>query len=184
MTTIRRAANVPTPALAITVDVVSISARSYGTNFVAPAMPTIIRKQVDDQLHRNRHQRQIHYPKYFSMVSVGPEGVDCSRLASLTWPPAAEATDNSHPCSRRRIRAPPVPATRSRSTASSWSTTVSYPPTRRICTRKLTLRATNPTSSISVRTCRRMSVPVRAGLTKSGSPKMMGGAMIGMLVTR
>jgi branched-chain amino acid transport system substrate-binding protein len=48
----------------ITVDKVDLLLGPYGTNFVAPAMPTIINNQKDgDHLHRNRHQRQIQLPE-------------------------------------------------------------------------------------------------------------------------
>ena len=48
----------------ITVDKVDLLLGPYGTNFVAPAMPTIINNQQDDDhLHRDRHQRQIPLPE-------------------------------------------------------------------------------------------------------------------------
>jgi branched-chain amino acid transport system substrate-binding protein len=61
----------------ITVDKVDLLLGPYGTNFVAPALPTIIQNNKltisFTAIGINRH---FNYPKYFSMVSVGPDGVN------------------------------------------------------------------------------------------------------------
>ena len=61
----------------ITVDKVDLLVGPYGTNFVAPAMPTIIQhnKMVISYTAIGIN-REFKYPKYFSMVPVGPEGVN------------------------------------------------------------------------------------------------------------
>src|SRR5215813_7214215 len=59
----------------ITVDKVDLLLGPYGTNFVAPAMPTIIQNnKMTISFTAIGINDQYHYPKYFSMVSVGPEG--------------------------------------------------------------------------------------------------------------
>src|ERR1041384_1042215 len=61
----------------ITVDKVDLLLGPYGTNFVAPAMPTIIQnKKLTISFTAIGINDKFNYDKYFSMVSVGPEGVD------------------------------------------------------------------------------------------------------------
>jgi branched-chain amino acid transport system substrate-binding protein len=61
----------------ITVDKADLLLGPYATNFVAPAMPTIIQNNKMTisftAIGINRH---FNYPKYFSMVPVGPDGVN------------------------------------------------------------------------------------------------------------
>ena len=59
------------------VDKVDLLLGPYGTNFVAPAMPTIIQNnKLTISFTAIGINDKFHYPKYFSMVSTGPEGVD------------------------------------------------------------------------------------------------------------
>jgi branched-chain amino acid transport system substrate-binding protein len=61
----------------ITVDKVDLLVGPYGTNFVAPAMPTIIQnKKMTLSFTAIGINREFKYDKYFSMASVGPEGVN------------------------------------------------------------------------------------------------------------
>src|SRR3954471_811532 len=61
----------------ISVDKVDLLLGPYGTNFVAPAMPTIIQnKKLTISFTAIGINRQFNYDKYFSMVSVGPDGVN------------------------------------------------------------------------------------------------------------
>ena len=61
----------------ITVDKVDLLLGPYGTNFVAPAMPTIIENnKMTISFTAIGINDKFHYPKYFSMVSTGPEGVN------------------------------------------------------------------------------------------------------------
>src|SRR6476659_6591155 len=61
----------------ITVDKVDLLLGPYGTNFVAPAMPTIINNQkMTITFTAIGINDKYNYPKYFSMVSTGPEGID------------------------------------------------------------------------------------------------------------
>ena len=61
----------------ITVDKADLLVGPYGTNFVAPAMPTIMQNNKMTMsftaIGINDH---YNYPKYFSMVPVGPDGID------------------------------------------------------------------------------------------------------------
>ena len=61
----------------ITVDKVDLLLGPYGTNFVAPAMPTIIQNnKLTISFTAIGINDKFHYPKYFSMVSTGPDGVN------------------------------------------------------------------------------------------------------------
>ena len=61
----------------ITVDKVDLLLGPYATNFVAPAMPTIIQhNKMTISLTAIGINRHFNYPKYFSMVPVGPDGVN------------------------------------------------------------------------------------------------------------
>ena len=61
----------------ITVDKVDLLLGPYATNFVAPAMPTIMQhNKMTLSLTAIGINRHFNYPKYFSMVPVGPDGVN------------------------------------------------------------------------------------------------------------
>ena len=61
----------------ITVDKVDLLLGPYGTNFVAPAMPTIMQhNKLTISFTAIGINRHFNYNKYFSMVSVGPDGVN------------------------------------------------------------------------------------------------------------
>ncbi len=61
----------------ITVDKVDLLLGPYATNFVAPAMPTIMQhNKMTFSLTAIGINRHFNYPKYFSMVPVGPDGVN------------------------------------------------------------------------------------------------------------
>ena len=60
----------------ITVDKVDLLLGPYATNFVAPAMPTIMQhNKMTISFTAIGINRHFNYPKYFSMVPVGPDGV-------------------------------------------------------------------------------------------------------------
>ena len=61
----------------ITVDKADLLLGPYATNFVAPAMPTIIQhKKMTISLTAIGINREFKYDKYFSMVPVGSDGVN------------------------------------------------------------------------------------------------------------
>jgi len=61
----------------ITVDKVDLLLGPYATNFVAPAMPTIMQQgKMTISFTAIGINRQFNYGKYFSMVPVGPDGVN------------------------------------------------------------------------------------------------------------
>jgi branched-chain amino acid transport system substrate-binding protein len=61
----------------LTVDKVDLLVGPYATNFVAPAMPVIIQhNKLTISFTAIGINRHFNYPKYFSMVPVGPDGVN------------------------------------------------------------------------------------------------------------
>ena len=139
----------------ITVDKVDLLLGPYGTNFVAPAMPTIMQNNKMTisftAIGINRH---FNYPKYFSMVPVGPDGVNAFSKGFFDGGGGAEsqAADRRDPRRRRRIRPKARPTARaknSRSTASRSSTT----------------RAIRRTPPISLRSCVPCRRPIRISST-------------------
>ena len=61
----------------IAVDKVDLLVGPYGTNFVAPAMPTIMQNnKLTVSITAIGINRRFKYPKYFSMLSVGPDGIN------------------------------------------------------------------------------------------------------------
>ena len=61
----------------ITVDKVDLLLGPYATNFTAPAMPTIIQQgKMTISFTAIGINRQFNYGKYFSMVPVGPDGIN------------------------------------------------------------------------------------------------------------
>lgn len=60
----------------ITVDKVDLLVGPYATNMAAPAMPVIMQNnKMTVSLMAIGVNRHFNYPKYFSMVPIGPEGV-------------------------------------------------------------------------------------------------------------
>ena len=61
----------------ITVDKVDLLLGPYATNFVAPAMPTIMQQgKMTISFTAIGINRQFNYGRYFSMVPVGPDGIN------------------------------------------------------------------------------------------------------------
>jgi len=143
----------------ITVDKVDLLLGPYGTNFVAPAMPTIIQnKKLTISFTAIGINDKFNYDKYFSMVSVGPEGVNSFSIGFFNMAAAQQPKPETVPRARRR-----VPAMRSRSTASSSSTTRAIRRARRTSDRWCArFRPPTPTSCSSApirRTTSASSVP-------------------------
>jgi branched-chain amino acid transport system substrate-binding protein len=78
----------------ITVDKVDLLLGPYGTNFVAPAMPTIMQNnKLTISFTAIGINDKFHYSRYFSMVSTGPEGVDAFSIGFFDL---AAAQQRSH----------------------------------------------------------------------------------------
>jgi hypothetical protein len=91
----------------ITVDKVDLLLGPYATNMVAPAMPVIMQNNKTTisflAIGINRH---FNYPRYFSMVPVGPKGPGAfsDGFFELEGGTVTEAADRGDRVSRRGVR--------------------------------------------------------------------------------
>jgi len=173
----------------IQVDKVDLLLGPYGTNFVAPAMPTIIQNnKMTISFTAIGINVQFRYPKYFSMVSVGPEGNNAFSIgffdlaAAQTPKPEtvailaadAEFAQSAAHGAREEIKKHGFKVVYDKSYPPS---TTDFAPVVRA------VRATNP-DIVYVGAYPPDNVGIIRSANEIGlSPKMMGGAMIGMLVT-
>jgi branched-chain amino acid transport system substrate-binding protein len=173
----------------ITVDKADLLLGPYGTNFVAPAMPTIINnnKMVISYTAIGIN-RQYNYPKYFSMVPVGQEGVNAFSKGFFEM----AARQNPKPQTVAILAADAefaqATATGAREELKKHGFKLvydkNYPPSTTDFTPVVrALQAANadivyvgayPPDNVGI---------VRAANEIGLNPKMFGGAMIGMLIT-
>src|SRR5437763_4779261 len=173
----------------ITVDKVDLLLGHYGTNFVAPAMPTIIQnKKMTISFTAIGINDKFNYDKYFSMVSVGPEGVNAFSVgffdlaAAQTPKPQtvailaadAEFAQGAAQGAREQIKKHGFKLVYDKSYPPS---TTDFAPVVRA------VQATNP-DIVYIGAYPPDNVGIIRAANETGlSPKIMGGAMIGMLVT-
>ena len=173
----------------ITVDKVDLLLGPYATNFVAPAMPTIMQhNKMTFSLTAIGINRHFNYPKYFSMVSVGPDGVNAFskgffELAAAQKPKPqtvaivaadAEFARSASDGARDELKRHGFRVVYDQS----------YPPATTDFTPMMrAIQATNadivyvaayPPDNVGI---------IRAANEINLAPKMFGGAMIGMLIT-
>jgi branched-chain amino acid transport system substrate-binding protein len=173
----------------ITVDNVDLLLGPYGTNFVAPAMPTIIQNnKLTISFTAIGINDKFDYPKYFSMVSVGPDGVDSFSIGFFDMAAA------QHP-QPQTVSILAADAEFAQSAAAGARNQVkkhgfklvydqSYPPNATDFAPVVrAVRATNP-DIVYIGAYPPDNVGIIRAANEIGlAPKMMGGAMIGMLVT-
>src|SRR3954465_1463474 len=173
----------------ITVDKVDLLLGPYGTNFVAPAMPTIIQnKKLTISFTAIGINRQFNYDKYFSMVSVGPDGVNAFSIGMFDL----AAQQNPRP---ETVAILAADAEFAQSAAQGARDQIkkhgfklvydqSYPPsTTDFGPVVRAVQATNP-DIVFIGAYPPDNVGIIRAANEIGlSPKMFGGAMIGMLVT-
>jgi branched-chain amino acid transport system substrate-binding protein len=173
----------------ITVDKVDLLLGPYGTNFVAPAMPTIMtNNKLTISFTAIGINDKFHYPRYFSMVSTGPEGVDSFSIgffdmAAVQQPKPqtvailaadAEFAQSAAAGARNQIKKHGFDLVYDKSYPPS---TTDFGPVVRA------VAATNP-DIVYIGAY----PPDNVGIIRAAdeirlAPKIMGGAMIGMLVT-
>src|SRR5262245_54382587 len=171
----------------ITVDKADLLLGPYGTNFVAPAMPAIIQNnKMTISFTAIGINDKFRYPKYFSMVSVGPEGVNAFSIgffdlaAAHTPKPEtvailaadAEFAQSAAHGAREEIRKHGFKIVYDKSYPPS---TTDFAPVVRA------VRATDP-DIVYIGAYPPDNVGIIRAANEIGlMPKMMGGAMIGML---
>ena len=173
----------------ITVDKVDLLLGPYGTNFVAPAMPTVIQhNKLTISFTAIGINDKFHYPKYFSMVSTGPEGVNAFSIGFFNLAAAqkpkpqtvailaadAEFAQSAAQGAREEIKKHGMKLVYDKSYPPS---TTDFAPVVRA------VQATNP-DIVYIGAYPPDNVGIIRAANEIGlSPKMFGGAMIGMLVT-
>jgi branched-chain amino acid transport system substrate-binding protein len=173
----------------ISVDKVDLLVGPYGTNFVAPAMPTIIQnnKMVISYTAIGIN-RQYNYPKYFSMVPVGPAGVNAFSIGFFDMAAAQEPKPQTVAILAADAEFAQSAAQGARDEITKQGLKLiydnSYPPNMTDFTPAVrAVRAVNadivyvgayPPDTVGI---------VRAANEVGLNPKMFGGAMIGMLIT-
>src|SRR3954471_23897564 len=173
----------------ITVDKVDLLIGPYATNFVAPAMPTIIQhKKLTISFTAIGINDKFQYDKYFSMVSVGPEGVNSFSIGFFDMAAAqkpkpetvailaadAEFAQGAAQGAREEIKKHGFKLIYDKSYPPS---TTDFAPVVRA------VQAANP-DILFIGAYPPDNVGIIRAANEIGlSPKMFGGAMIGMLVT-
>jgi branched-chain amino acid transport system substrate-binding protein len=173
----------------ITVDKVDLLLGPYATNMVAPAMPVIMQNNKTTisflAVGINRH---FSYPRYFSMVPVGPKGPGAFsdgffELAAAQSPKPQTVAIVSADAEFAKTAAD---AARDNAKAAGFTVVYerSYPPaTTDFLPVVRAVQATNPDIVYVA-----AYPPDTVGIIRAANeinlvPKMFGGAMIGMLVT-
>ena len=173
----------------ISVDKADLLLGPYGTNFVAPAMPTIIQnKKLTISFTAIGINREFKYDKYFSMVSVGPDGVRAFSIGFFDLAVAqkpkpqtvailaadAEFARSAADGAREEIKKHGLKIVYDQSYPPS---TTDFSPVMRA------IQAANP-DILYIGAYPPDNVGIIRAANEIGlSPKMFGGAMIGMLVT-
>src|ERR1043165_4213884 len=173
----------------ITVDKVDLLLGPYGTNFVAPALPTIIQnKKMTISFTAIGINDKFHYDKYFSMVSTGPEGFNAFSigffdLAAKQNPKPetvailaadAEFAQSAAQGAREQIKKHGMRLVYDQSYPPS---TTDFAPVMRAvqaANADIVFVAAYPPDTVGI---------VRAAAEIGLTPKMFGGTMIGLLIT-
>ena len=173
----------------ITVDKVDLLLGPYGTNFVAPAMPTIMQNnKLTISFTAIGINDKFHYSRYFSMVSTGPEGVDAFSIGFFDLAAAQQPKPQTVAILAADAEFAQSAAAGARNQIKKHGFNLiydqSYPPsTTDFGPVVRAVRATNP-DIVYIGAYPPDNVGIIRAADEIGlSPKMMGGAMIGMLVT-
>jgi branched-chain amino acid transport system substrate-binding protein len=173
----------------ITVDKVDLLLGPYATNMVAPAMPVIMQNNKTTisflAIGINRH---FNYPRYFSMVPVGPKGPGAFSNGFFELAAAQSPKPQTVAIVSADAEFAKTAADAARDNAKAAGFTVVYdrsypPPTTDFLPVVRAVQAANPDIVYVA-----AYPPDTVGIVRAANeinlvPKMFGGAMIGMLVT-
>jgi branched-chain amino acid transport system substrate-binding protein len=173
----------------ITVDKVDLLLGPYATNMVAPAMPVIMQNNKTTisflAIGINRH---FNYPKYFSMVPVGPKGAGAFSDGFFELAAAQSPKPQTVAIVSADAEFAKTAADAARDNAKAGGFTIVYersypPPTTDFLPVMRAVQAANP-DVVYVAAYPPDTVGIiRAANEINLTPKMFGGGMIGMLVT-
>ena len=173
----------------ITVDKVDLLLGPYATNFVAPAMPTIMQhNKMTISFTAIGINRQFNYAKYFSMVPVGPDGASAFSKGFFTVAAAQNPKPQTVAILAADAEFAKAASDAAREELKKHGFKVvydqTYPPsTTDFAPVVRAVQAVNP-DIFYVAAYPPDSVGIVRAANEIGlSPKMFGGAMIGMLIT-
>ena len=173
----------------ISVDKVDLLVGPYGTNFVAPAMPTIIQNnKMVISFTAIGINREYKYPKYFSMVPVGPAGVNAFSIGFFEMAAAqkpkpqtvailaadAEFAQSAAQGAREEIKKHGLQLIHDKSYPPNMTDFAPVVRAVRAVNADIVYVGAYPPDNVGI---------VRAASEVGLNPKMFGGAMIGMLIT-
>lgn len=173
----------------LSVDKVDLLLGPYATNMVAPAMPVIMQhNKVTISFTAIGINRHFNYPKYFSMVTVGPDGVNAFSKGLFELAAAQKPRPQTVAILAADAEFARSASDGARDEAKKQGFTIvydqSYPPTTtdfapvvravQAANADIFYVAAYPPDTIGI---------VRAANEVGLNPKMFGGAMIGLLVT-
>ncbi len=173
----------------ITVDKVDLLLGPYATNFVAPAMPTIMQhNKMTLSLTAIGINRHFNYPKYFSMVPVGPDGVNAFSKGFFEIAAAQKPKPQTVAILAADAEFARSASDGAREELKKYGFKViydqSYPPNTTDFTPMVrAVQAANPDIFYVAAYAPDNVGIIRAANEIGLSPKMFGGAMIGMLIT-
>jgi branched-chain amino acid transport system substrate-binding protein len=173
----------------ITVDKVDLLLGPYATNMVAPAMPVIMQNNKTTisflAIGINRH---FNYPKYFSMVPVGPKGAGAFSDGFFELAAAQSPKPQTVAIVSADAEFAKTVADAARDNAKAAGFTIVYersypPPTTDFLPVMRAVQAASPDVLYVAAYPPDTVGIIRAANEINLSPKMFGGAMVGMLVT-
>jgi branched-chain amino acid transport system substrate-binding protein len=173
----------------ITVDKVDLLLGPYATNFVAPAMPTIMQhNKMTISLTAIGINRHFNYPKYFSMVPVGPDGVNSFSIGFFELAAAQKPKPQTVAILAADAEFARSASDGARAEAKKRGFKIiydqSYPPATTDFTPMVrAVQAANPDIFYVAAYPPDNVGIIRAANEINLTPKMFGGAMIGMLIT-
>jgi branched-chain amino acid transport system substrate-binding protein len=173
----------------ITVDKADLLLGPYGTNFVAPAMPTIIQQgKMTISFTAIGINRQFNYAKYFSMVPVGPDGANAFSKGFFNLAAAQNPKPQTVAILAADAEFAKAAADGAREELKKHGFKIvydqSYPPsTTDFAPVVRAVQAANP-DIVYIGAYPPDTVGIVRAANEIGlSPKMFGGAMIGLLIT-
>jgi branched-chain amino acid transport system substrate-binding protein len=173
----------------ITVDKVDLLLGPYATNMVAPAMPVIMQNnKVVISVLAIGINRHFNYPRYFSMIPVGPKGPGAFSDGFFELAAAQSPKPQTVAIVAADAEFAKTAADAARDNAKAAGFTIvydrSYPPaTTDFLPVVRAVQAANPDIVFVAAYPPDTVGIVRAANEINLTPKMFGGAMIGMLVT-
>jgi branched-chain amino acid transport system substrate-binding protein len=173
----------------LTVDKVDLLLGPYATNMVAPAMPVIMQNNKMTisftAIGINRH---FNYPKYFSMVPVGPDGVNAFSIGFFELAAAQKPKPETVAIIAADAEFARAASDGAREQAKKQGFKIiydqSYPPNTTDFTPLVRAVQASNADIVYVAAYPPDNVGIVRAANEIGlTPKMFGGAMIGMLIT-